>query len=322
MVRPGPLQQLPLEQFLPLNTNLSSTTKLRPNKRPRSPGGPNLYSPAKRRILNEEGIFSPERTTKSPIFRRDTPARFTEVLSGPSSPARKLDFGVPRHSVKGAGASNMAAFHKTPPRAAPLSNKLAPSPELKPDPRSLRSCDDEIDDYFSMPDSSSSCSSTVPLPIPREIPPPLDPQSLHYPGFRVHCDTQILLTPVDGGLETSSLDNDNNGQKENIPPRRKPREVTTAPNTDLKSQPFSPDAKKREMEKLGRAKSTPVTPKRLVCGEKQEFGDSPTPRRLGLGLTQAVTSSSTGAIERERREMRRALQDEVDDADEDEDNDV
>jgi hypothetical protein len=151
------------------------------------------------------------------------------------------------------------------------------------------------------------------------MPPPPDPQSVHYPGFRVLCDTHILLTPVDDGLEMLSLtDNDKDGQKENLAPRRKPRKVATAPNTDLKSQLFSPDSKKRELEKSGRAKSTPVTPKKLLS-DMQESGGSPTPRRLGGGLlVQAVTSSTPRAMEMERREMRRALQDEVDDADEDE----
>jgi hypothetical protein len=323
MPRPGPLQELPLDQFLSPNPNLPFASKLRPNKRPLSPGGPNLYSPAKRRILNEEGIFSPEKTTKSPISSRGTPAHFTDVLSGPSSPARKLDFGVPKHSIKGVGASSTAALDKTPARPASLSNRLAPSPELKPKTRSSCPGDYEMDDYFSMPNcSSSSHSSAIHIPVPHEMPPPPDPQSVHYPGFRVHSDTHNL-TPVDDDLESLSLfDNNKDGQKENLPPRRKPRKVATAPNTDLKSQLFSPDAKKREVEKLGRAKSTPVTPKRLAGGDGQEPGDSPTPRRLVVGLAQAVTSSTPRAKERERREMRRALQDEVDDADEDQGDEV
>jgi hypothetical protein len=304
MPRIGPLRELPLDQFLPQNPNL------RPNKRPLSPI---LYSPAKRRILNEEGIFSPEKTRKSPISVRGTPSRFTGTLSGPSSPARKLDFGTPKHPVKDSGAPNMS----TPARPASSSNRLAPSPELKSNSQSSRSAD-ETDGDPSM--HNRSHSSAAPTSVPRRIPPPPDPQSIHYPGFRVHFDKQIFITSVDNGLESLSLvDNDKDGQKENTAPRRKPRKVATASNADLKSQLFSPDTRKRVMEKLNKTKSTPVTPKRLHGLNRQESGDSPTPRR---GLAQAVTSSTPRAMEGERKLMRRALQDEVDDASEVEDDEA
>jgi hypothetical protein len=133
----------------------------------------------------------------------------------------------------------------------------------------------------------------------------------------VHYDTYILLTSVHDDLGTLSLiDNNKDAQKENVAPRRKPRKTVTAPNADLKTQLFSPDARKREMEKLGKAKSTPVTPK---SSDRQDSGNTPTPHRLSMGLRLATTSSTPRAMEKERREMRRALQDEVDDADEDED---
>lgn len=307
MRRPGPLQELPFEQFLPI----SSARKSRPNKRPLSP---TLYSPVKRRILNEEGIFSPEKTIKSTVSSRGTPSRFTDALDGPSSPARKLDFGVPNHSTKDAGA-----LERTPTRLASLDDGLAPSPELKSKSRSSWPGDEEMNDYFIMPNcsSSSSRSSAVPTSVPREMLPPPDPHSVHYPGFRVHPDTRILLTPVDDDLEKLSFwDSDKDGQKENLDPRQRPRKVVTTPNINLKLQPFSPDAKK--MDKLGRAKSTPVAPKRLLGSDRQDSGDSPTPRRLGVRLSQSATSSTPRAIEKERREMRRALQDEADEADEDE----
>jgi hypothetical protein len=271
-----------------------------------------LYSPAKRRILNEEGIFSPEKIYKSPISVRATPSRFTDTFGRPSSPARKLDFGTPKLPIKDSDVSSVPILDNTPARSASSSNKLAPSPELK----SLRSSD-EIDDYFSMPNRSHS--PATPTLVPREIPPIPDPQSIHFPGFRVHFDTQIILTSVDNGLESLSLvDNGKDGQKENIAPRRKPRKAATAPNADLKSPLFSPDTRNRMMEKLNKAKSTPVTPKRLPGGNRLETGGSPTPRRFDAGLAQAVTSSTPRAIEGERKAMRRALQDEVDDAGEDE----
>lgn len=326
MPRPGPLQDLPLDRLLPHPPS-------RPHKRPLSPGGPSLYSPAKRRILNQEGIFSPEKTIKSPISTRATPSRFIDVLSGPSSPARKLDFGVLKHAVKVPGVE------ATPVHQTSTSNRLAPSPELKHNPQPPWP-DDDMDDYFNMPTSSSSRSSTIPISVPREMlpppdpqsipisvpremPPPLDPQSVHYPGFRVHCDAHILLTSVHDDLGTLSLiDNNKDAQKENVAPRRKAHKMATALNADLKSPLFSPDARKREMGKLGKAKSTPVMPRKFPGSDRGDSGNSPTPHRLGIGLTLATTSSTPRAMEKERGEMRRALQDEVDDADEDEDGDA
>ena len=67
MQRPGPLQELPLDRFLLSNPNLSA---IKSNKRPLSPSDPTLFSPAKRRILNEEGIFSPEKSWKGPLAPR------------------------------------------------------------------------------------------------------------------------------------------------------------------------------------------------------------------------------------------------------------
>lgn len=305
MRRPGPLQELPLDLFLPPNPNLP--TKSRPNKRPLSPGGPNLFSPAKRRILNDEGIFSPEKTFKSPISGRYAPARFAEVLGGPASPARKLDFGVAKHRVESPVPSRISAniATTTPTRAIPSSSRLAPSPELRP-PR--RQDDDEMEDYFSSAGHSSSSQLAF---VAREIPPPPDPQSNHYPGFHVHYDTHIPLTSVDVDMDdVAPVDKD--GQKENVAPRRKPRKAVTAPNTDLKSQLFSPEGKKRELERVGKAKSTPATPKKDLSGDRQDSGGSPTPRRPIVGLAKAATGATPRLTGKDKEEMRRILQDEAD----------
>ncbi|KAG6868170.1 hypothetical protein C0993_006838 [Termitomyces sp. T159_Od127] len=92
MDRPGPLKDLPLDQFLPINPNHS-------RKRPPSPV-PVLFSPAKRRILDEEGIYSP----RSHLARRNA---FSDVLAGPSSPAKRLDFGSPRRTPSSCGLKNL-----------------------------------------------------------------------------------------------------------------------------------------------------------------------------------------------------------------------
>ncbi|KAG6842008.1 hypothetical protein C0991_003534 [Blastosporella zonata] len=250
MPRPGPLQEISLDHFLP-----QSPTRKRPL--PLSPGELLLYSPAKRRILNEEGIYTP----KSPLRT----ARFSHILAGPSSPAKKLDFGSPK----------------------------------QPSSSRLRANDDdlEMDDYFSQPSSSLS------IPSSSVTPPPPDPQSIHYPGFRIYFDVPINVDEAPS-LAADPSDNDNDVVKENIAPRRKTRKASTAPpETDPMSQLLSPPSKRRESERLKKAKSTPTTPKKFLMGERMEPG-SPTPRRSIYGQRSATSA---------KQSMRRLLQEEVDD---------
>ncbi|GLB34004.1 hypothetical protein LshimejAT787_0108880 [Lyophyllum shimeji] len=312
MPRRGPLLELPLELFLPANPNLPNRTTS--HKRPLSPGGPSLFSPAKRRILNEEGIFSPAKSVKSPLPARGTPAaRFSQVLTGPCSPAKRLDFGSPKHLSASPAAPRQLPADATPQRTLASSSRLAPSPELKPGAPSSSnqsSEDREIDDYFSQPSSSflipppSSYSSVV----TRESPPPPDPQSIHYPGFPVYFDKHISVSPV----EETSQPSDKDEAKENILPRRKPRKAVSNPQADLKFQLLSPHSKKREAERPGKAKSTPATPRKVLSGDRPAEADSPTPRRFAAGLLREETSSSR-LTEQERKERRRLLHDEADD---------
>ncbi|RDB19958.1 hypothetical protein Hypma_012737 [Hypsizygus marmoreus] len=310
-MRRGPLQELPIDLFLPPNPNLPA--KSRPNKRPLSPGGPNLYSPTKRRILNEEGIFSPEKSIKTPLSARGTPssARFAQVLSSPASPARKLDFGAPKCHQE--SPRRPIAVPATPVRSTASNNHLARSPELRPF-SSQPGEDQEMQDYFSQPSSSA-------LPPPSSEPlddlPLADPQSVHYPGFCVYYDPHSSLAPFEE--QSEPLEDNVDAIKENIMPRRRPRKAATAPNTELKSQLLSPDAKKREVEKAGKAKSMPATPKKTIYGEKQQDpSGTPTPRRAAFALVQATTASTPKLMERERKAMRRMLEEEVDEVENDE----
>jgi hypothetical protein len=274
----GPLQELPLDQFLlPPNTpsQLGSNTK-----RPVSPGTPALCSPAKRRILNEEGLFAMKSPLSAPVSAVSATAssskqpintpqqyqqnitRFVDALTGPDSPARKLDFGTPKNAVAGSRTpSRRSEEEKT--------QRLAPSPEIKARSHSrLRDLEAE-EGYFSTPPpqtQTQSQSQTVPLSpssslagpssypefltVPRELPPPIDPQSEHYPGFPVYQDPHFLLptprlaspallptptsilTPLDNSIDIDyhmeSLDM-RELVKENLPPRRKARKATTVP---------------------------------------------------------------------------------------------
>jgi hypothetical protein len=147
-----PLQELPLHQFLPA---MQDSKHLRNNKRPLSPGGTAIISPAKRRNLAGQDMFSPERTFKSPpssLRNTASASRFTDVLVGPQSPARILDFGLPKHLPGDPEKRPFSEFpvdddvDLTPTRRQPSSSRLAPSPELKP--HGIRTRRTEPDDVF------------------------------------------------------------------------------------------------------------------------------------------------------------------------------
>ena len=345
MRRPGPLQDLPLEHFLPPNPNVpKSPFKLaRGSKRPASPGAPSNFSPAKRRIFDAEGIFSPE-TLKSPVSASArSPVRFGDFSQGPDSPARKLDFGLPKnHSQSSVGSSTLvnsaassqfdaAMLDVTPKRTSSAStNRLAPSPELpsKSPSAPIASSSSlslhdtpEMDDFFS-PYSRHSTAHTdaVPTMIPRELPALPDRQSLHYPGFDVLPDTHIPLLrartaspgSTDSGVE---MKRDKEGSKENLPPRRKTKKAVTTPDSvELTKGVLSLDAKQRVIEKAGKSRSTPATPKKPGLGE-QELIVTPTPRRHGPRLRDLASPYRTmpASRQKERKERRMALEDEVDD---------
>ncbi|KAF9006539.1 hypothetical protein BDQ17DRAFT_1351919 [Cyathus striatus] len=202
MYHPGPLQELPLELFMP-NPNLLNPTSFKSNKRPLSPSAPILYSPAKRRILNEEGIFSPEKTRKTPLpasrgSQSFSAARLEDIFAGPSSPALKLDFGSPKNLlqydipgslVKDVGdlqtsshaSSSSLPLSHSPPKAT-IGSKSVTDISLP-----LGNDYKEPDDYF-FPSS--------PTFVPRELPPYPDPHSIHYPGFLIYRDPHLISLPV------------------------------------------------------------------------------------------------------------------------------
>jgi len=164
--RPGPLRDLPLERFIDVPFPLIHTTPRRTHKRPLSPGTPNLFSPTKRRILAQEGVFSPEKTVKSSIVPSHRALVVRDVLS--QSPARKLDFGQP----------------------PPNNNKIASTsclledsfmdltPEYTPPTRRR----DHHHSLLPIPNASSSKLLSI-----SSIPP--NPQTnMHYPGFDIWVD--------------------------------------------------------------------------------------------------------------------------------------
>jgi hypothetical protein len=246
MQRPGPLQELPLDRFLPTHPNTPSKS-VRSHKRPLSPGSPNSYSPTKRRILNSEGIFASEKSCKTLMSSgKASPARFSDVLVGPASPARILDFGLPKIH----GGEPVKRFFPTqtqipslPPRMTPI-----PSPFRRVSPTyhnlSGDSSNTEVSNTFSI--------RPVPIVIPRELPPPPDPQSIHYPGFVVFQDTHITIYPADFPERVSDAETHTDLFKENFPPRRK-----TLPKANLETL-------KSDVTPLGKSKPVAGTPSRVI----------------------------------------------------------
>lgn len=184
-----------------------------------------------------------------------------------------------------------------------------------------------MDDYFSpQPHRSAARSSTIPTMIPRELPASPDRQSVHYPGFDVHPDKLIplfsALSAADSSELYSEIKRDKEGCKENLAPRRKAKKAVTAPDgSELTiAGLLSPAGKQREVERIGKSRSTPATPKNVKVGEQQTV--TPMPRRHGPALLRDLDSPSRvvpNITQKERRERRRMLEDEIDEIEGDED---
>jgi hypothetical protein len=252
MQRPGPLQELPLERFLPTHHNTPSKS-VRSHKRPLSPGSPNSYSPTKRRILNSEGIFASEKSCKTLMSPgKASPARFSDVLVGPASPARILDFGLPkthgREPVK-RPFPTQTQISSLPPMKTPI-----PSPYRRVSPTYHISSGDSTNTQVSEVSSTSAIQLvTVPISIPRELPPPPDPQSIHYPGFVVFQDTHITIYPADFNLErVSDAETHADLFKENFPPCRKSLSKATL------------ETLKFDVTPLGKSNPVTGTPSRVI----------------------------------------------------------
>ncbi|KAF8812282.1 hypothetical protein BYT27DRAFT_7251840 [Phlegmacium glaucopus] len=285
MQRPGPLQELPLERFLSAHPNLLSKS-VRSHKRQLSPGSPNPYSPTKRRILNSEGVFAPEKTCKTPMsLGKASPTRFGDVLASSASPARILNFGLPKNRR---GEPTKRSFMPIPTQTQIPS--LSPRKTLttsRPVSSSAYHSSSELP-AGTEESSTSSTRPAVPIDIPRNLPPLPDPQSIHYPGFVVFQDTHITIYPAgsDFNPETlSDIETNADSSKENLPPRRK-----TLCKTTLKTP-------KVEATPMGKSKSFTETPTRGIGN----LGPSST--HVGPDLSSSCSPMKVDARKRLRRMM-------------------
>ena len=319
MRRPGPLKELPLDLFLPNNVPSKLIFKPTPNKRPVSPD-PVPLSPAKRRILNEELFFSPERTPRLSPYGRKLPR---PALDGPGSPARKLHFGLPEQAL--ADISQAASLSPDPicrssqtgvagsamAQSSSASKKLAPSPEFKMKTRSSHRRDTAIQndvDAQHNADVHPSSSDAPAVTVPRDLPSLPDRHSVHHPGFDVYQDPHIFLSY---GPQSAIPVSGKDVQKENAPPRKKSRRVEPGtPSTD------------KGLDVIPKLPSMPHTPRKKhaaasVDGGKWDDGPTtPTPRRPATHLNHLLrTPMSTPLLSRMERKQRkrRMLEEELDD---------
>ncbi|KAK2466087.1 hypothetical protein APHAL10511_001729 [Amanita phalloides] len=302
MRRPGPLLELPLEVFLPPDSNILQIST-RPGKRPLSPGVSRLLSPAKRRVLNEEGLLLSDRASSllSSTFKQPQTGRFEDVLNGPGSPAKVLDFGLPKNR-SAMHREATAAMEVTPRRPVTRSmSKLAPPPELNPKPSSSRH------EELTMSDSTfdarpPSYNARSPIYVPRDLPPPLDPQSIHYPGFEVYRDPYTVIFPTLGITQPEILKDE---VKENLPCRRKSRKtmsISDKAELHLRSPSVEP-AKRDSVYK-------PTSPKKIFG----MYATVTTPHRLEMTSLHVSSPVKTGSknFETIKRERKMKMMEEVD----------
>ena len=191
--RPGPLRDLPLERFIDVPFTPIPTTPQRAHKRPLSPGTPNLFSPTKRRILAQEGVFSPEKTIKSFIVPSDRALVIRDVLR--QSPARKLDFGqISRSDGKVASTS-------------PLLEDCF----MESTPKHSRSMGQRVSDHSSIPMFTAFPSQLLSTPSSSSNP----RMNIHHPGFDVWIDRDPTpsLLPSHFSLDNSYASDED---KENV----------------------------------------------------------------------------------------------------------
>lgn len=217
--KPGPLCDLPLERFIDVPSVPVPTTSRRTHKRPLSPGTPNLFSPTKRRILVQEGVFSPEKTIKSSIVPVDRALVLHDVLM--ESPACKLDFGQsPRSDRKVASTSRLFqnCFQEPAPEHFRQSHRHDRDHSLLLNPNASSSR------LLSVPSSSSNHQTNI-----------------HYPGFDVWIDHDP--NPSSLSCHSSNDFHDSDEDKENSHPKTKWR---TGLSRQLKRVSFaSPDQRRR-----------------------------------------------------------------------------
>jgi hypothetical protein len=215
------LVDLPAERFLQpvFSDDVNLPNPRTGSKRSRSPSlARSIFSPAKRRILEQEGLFPPAQShpssstiprsirsshgaflhgfdnSKRPVGT--SPASFGDILPSPPGdpdaldrpPARVSRRVSPRFSLTPQSKSLPAPT--TPTRTSPRKTRPQQSSPANTTPKAHHPS--QRPGHTSTPPSSPTSATTLTM-VPREMPPRPDRRSVHYPGFDVHQDTHVSL---------------------------------------------------------------------------------------------------------------------------------
>ena len=296
------LVDLPPERFLQsvFSDDVNLPNPRTGSKRSRSPSFARpIFSPAKRRILEQEGFFTPAqshpssstipRSIRSPhgafLHAFDNPKRpmgtsptgLGDILPSPPAdpdalvlpPTRVSRRVSPRHSSTPQSKSLPAPT--TPTRTSPRRTRSQTSP-TSTTPKAPSQCAD----HTSTP--SSPISATKLTMVPREMPPRADRRSTHYPGFDVHQDTHVALpctrSRARAKAEAARLQTqEGNSAKENVRPV--PVAVAVAKSLTLTKGKVKGDVAPRRSARL-RTNNNGCAPSQKVA-----FVDAPETRSYG-----------------------------------------
>ncbi len=209
------LVDLPLERFLQpvFSDDVNLPNPRTGSKRSRSPSlARSIFNPAKRRILEQEGLFPPAQSHPSsstiPHSLRSPHGPFLHAFDSPKramgpSPAGRSDIPPSPPGDPDALVLPPRVSRRVSPRLStiPQSNSLpGPTTPTRTSPRKTRSQTSPTSTTPTAPSqragltcTPSPMSATKLTMVPREMPPPPHRRSVHYPGFDVHQDTHIAL---------------------------------------------------------------------------------------------------------------------------------
>ncbi len=227
------LADLPLDLFLNPTPNLNRQTSFTRSKRSRSPSlACSIFNPAKRRILEQEGLVLTTRSrlrTRTSTDSLDLPRR---ALLHVSETSKRL----PGPSIAKGDTPPPTLVHPDPldPPSPRAPRRTSPRLSASPHSKSCSSATTTPPRSFprkARPETAASGSSSrysrrttpsTPTVVPREMPPPPDRRSLHYPGFDVHQDTHIALPSTQSmtrrALEEAARAQEGEAAKENVRP--------------------------------------------------------------------------------------------------------
>ena len=209
------LVDLPLEPFLRAASDDANLPIPRTgSKRSRSPSlARSIFSPAKRRILEQEALFSPSQSrsyraasdnslhphrnallhafASSTCLLGPSPAGPSDTHPAPPCHPHALVPPSPRESKRISPRLSTSPRSKS--RHSPTTTPIRVSPRKTRSQTTTTPPSSQRQSARHASTRSPKTPTTTLTMIPREMPPPPDRRSVHYPGFDVRLDTHIAL---------------------------------------------------------------------------------------------------------------------------------